>query len=346
MAHLAQKVRDKLKLAKHMISLERHSNRGWPNFGLLRRGLLSNRAWLYPLSHYHHELFLTDIEIEARLPRLNSVSAQHALSDKRRFHELVVSGLLPAVCPKLVGILWDDTLFSPDGAIIDPAELEGTSMIAKPINGSGGRGVAAITSISALSFTEPYIIEKRVIPHPYAAAIFLDAINTVRVLTGFDRDSDTVIVLGAAHRFGTKQSAPTDNFKAGGLVALVDPDTGILSDAVIDTGKAPRQTLPHHPETGTLIEGVVVPQWDDVKVVAQACMRAIPGLVYVGWDFALSPSGPVLIEGNAGLANPNLIQMHRPILLDETARAFLAAHGIVSEQRLRRIERQARLIDR
>ncbi|MGL4234861.1 sugar-transfer associated ATP-grasp domain-containing protein, partial [Tabrizicola sp.] len=146
------------------------------------------------------------------------------------------------------------------------------------------------------------------------------------------------VLIGAAHRFGTERSVPTDNFKAGGIVSLVDLGSGRLSEAVVDLGGPGRQTLSHHPATNAPIAGVTVPEWQSVLSLARRATQGLPGLCYVGWDIAVTPSGPVVIEGNAGLANPNLVQFHEPVLLRAEVRLFFAESGVLSRSRLNRLE--------
>ena len=55
-------------------------------------------------------------------------------------------------------------------------------------------------------------------------------------------------IAAAAHRFGTSATAPVDSFKAGGLSALVELDTGCLS--VADPGRGQRPGAQHEPRPG------------------------------------------------------------------------------------------------
>ncbi|MBZ7925442.1 hypothetical protein LAC81_32395 [Ensifer adhaerens] len=335
-------VRHRLSLLQHFWALERRGNRGLPNLRLMSRGFLSNRAWLYPLDRFDAHLFLTDLEAEARLPRLNSTEAMALLGDKLRFHEWVRSGSFPGTCPELIGLVEDGRATTLDGSPLPRADVEGRAMISKPVDGSGGRGVRRISSVDEVDRRGRFLLEAAVVQHPYASAIYPHAVNTIRVLVGHDEASGKTILLGAAHRFGTERSRPTDNFKAGGIVSLIELESGTLSDAISDDGGPSRTTLPRHPETGTRIGGTMIPHWNDIKTLARACTRSIAGLVYVGWDIALTEDGPIVIEGNGTLANPNLIQFHEPMLLRQEVRDFFAAKGAISPNRLERIRASQR----
>jgi glutathione synthase/RimK-type ligase-like ATP-grasp enzyme len=53
-----------------------------------------------------------------------------------------------------------------------------------------------------------------------------------------------------------------------------------------------------HPITGTGIVGFQVPLWDESLRLTQEAAKLVPEVAYVGWDVAVTPDGPVLVEGN------------------------------------------------
>jgi glutathione synthase/RimK-type ligase-like ATP-grasp enzyme len=335
---LLDRLRHRQRLLHHLWALERRSNRRLPNIALISRGFLSNRAWLYPFDRFDPALFLTDLEVEARLPRLNTPDASAVLGDKQRFHQWAASAGVRTAA--LIGIFTDGQALAPDGQPLVDGAI-GAAFIAKPVDGSGGRDVRIITALDALPRVGRFVLEELVTQHAYAQTVFPDAVNTIRVMVGQLPGAEPILI-GAAHRFGTARSAPTDNFKAGGIVALVDLATGRLSEAVVDLGGPGRRTLSHHPATNARIAGVIVPEWQSVVSLAIRATKALPGLHYVGWDIAVTPSGPVVIEGNAGLSNPNLVQFHEPILLRPDVRQFFAESGVLSPRRLNRLESRLR----
>jgi hypothetical protein len=335
---LLDRLRHRWRLLRHLWALERRGNRGLPNIALISRGFLSSRAWLYPFDRFDPSLFLTDLEVEARLPRLNTPEASAVLGDKQRFHHWAASAGIRTA--PLIGIFAGGQALGPDGQPLGDGATP-VAFIAKPVDGSGGREVRIVTALDALPRAGRFVLEELVTQHDYAQTIFPDAVNTIRVMIG-QRPGSEPILIGAAHRFGTERSAPTDNFKAGGIVSLVDPATGRLSEAVADLGGPGRCTLSHHPATKARIAGVIVPDWPSILSLAMQATKALPGLRYVGWDIAVTPSGPVVIEGNAGLANPNLVQFHEPILLRPEVRQFFAESGVLSPRRLRRLEARLR----
>jgi hypothetical protein len=51
-------------------------------------------------------------------------------------------------------------------------------------------------------------------------------------------------------------------------------------------------------DTGGVIEGRVLPLWQETIAMACRAHAAFAPRVIVGWDIAVTPKGPVLIEGN------------------------------------------------
>lgn len=55
-----------------------------------------------------------------------------------------------------------------------------------------------------------------------------------------------------------------------------------------------------HPDSNIKFKGFKVPRWNELVMLATKCHRQIPDHKYVGWDFALTENGWVLLEGNWG----------------------------------------------
>lgn len=53
-----------------------------------------------------------------------------------------------------------------------------------------------------------------------------------------------------------------------------------------------------HPITKAKLVGVQVPYWNEIKTMLIKAAQKIPQVAYVGWDVAITPDGPILIEGN------------------------------------------------
>ncbi len=305
--------------------------------GLWAKGFFSQRAWLYDFACHGTEPYLSDWEVERRLGRVNDDRAARWLDDKLLFHLLLQQQGRPGVAAPLAGVAVRGEYRDLCGAgSLAEALARLGPLVAKPATGAGGRGVHILRRPEGLATDGEYVLEGFLAQHAYAAAIFPGALNTIRVITLVDEDGP--FIAAAAHRFGVTASAPADNFKRGGLSALVDLETGVLSRGRTNPGLHAADSHPAHPETGAPVEGVAVPQWDAVKRLALDLAALVPGLRHVGWDLCVTPDGPRVVEGNSRLANPNLVQAHRPLLLDARTRAFLWRHGVLGHRRYQRLE--------
>ncbi len=323
------------RVLARMGRMEWRNRGGLPRPHLWRQALFSDRSGLYPLDQYHPELFLNDWEIEARLGKINPRESLNLFGDKLLFHLLLDRLDVNVRRPDLAGLVMGDQ-FMPLGRFATWEDATAEPLIAKPPCGSGGQGVIKLATGSPMPCAPSLLVERCLTPHSYARTIFPDAINTIRVMTARDPDNGEPFILGTAHRFGTQRSAPTDNRKKGGLVSAIDPDTGALSPAIGLDKRNRRRVYRHHPQSGSAIAGVVVAYWHEVQQAALSLARAFPAMVLVGWDFAVTPEGPVVIEGNAALPNPNLMQAHAPLLARPRTRRFFEAYGIITKERARR----------
>jgi hypothetical protein len=92
----------------------------------------------------------------------------------------------------------------------------------------------------------------------------------------------------------------------GNVEAAVQIEDGRLMAAnrITDTGSG-IQPVPVHPKTQAPFEGFLLPSWSQTcRLVRQAADRFLP-LRCIGWDVALTPEGPRILEGNVWWDPPN-----------------------------------------
>jgi hypothetical protein len=212
-----------------------------------------------------------------------------------------------------------------DGELVcgDDPSLPRTDLFLKPLHGAGGRGAERwdhldadryravdgtvlgegelIEHLKRLSRTEGYIVRPRVMNHPEIADLSNGALATVRVMTCRD-EAGRAEATNAVLRMAQGRNTIVDNFHAGGIVAKVDVATGELGRGVdggrMGSGAHWREA---HPDTGARFFGRRLPCWEQVCDLARrAHDLAFADEIVVGWDIALLPDGPHLIEGNKG----------------------------------------------
>jgi hypothetical protein len=141
----------------------------------------------------------------------------------------------------------------------------------------------------------PIILQPRVANHADLMPVSGNGLSTVRIITIRNRDDAPQVAL-ACYRMPTGQSV-VDNFAAGGIAAGVNLDTGVLTTGVVKTDFV--QRILRHPDSGASIAELALPYWRDVCDLAVSAHRTFPSMVSVGWDVAITPGGPILVEGNA-----------------------------------------------
>lgn len=171
-------------------------------------------------------------------------------------------------------------------------------MIAKPQNLSMGRGVHKVTvgsDVDALYRQlkdEKALVEEFVEQHPDMARIHPDSLNTVRLiavkLKGRYEIFCTLLRCGVGDMV-------VDNGGSGGLLARIDPETGVV---ISDGCNKTHERFSKHPDSGVMLHGFQIPHWDKVLDICRRAMDEVPGVNYVGWDVAIKPDGVELIEGN------------------------------------------------
>lgn len=140
-----------------------------------------------------------------------------------------------------------------------------------------------------------WIVEEKVIQSASVAQWNESSVNTIR-LPAILKDGRWT-VFGPCFRTGRKGQV-VDNASAGGMFACINPQTGIIYTDGYDDKCA--KYYENHPDSGLTFKGWQVPRWTELLVLAEKIHRTIPHHFYVGWDFALTDNGWVLIEGNWG----------------------------------------------
>lgn len=308
-----------------------------------RQGFLSESAVIYGIGETGGGGYLSDA---ARFLRTPGIDGRYSLLlDDKELFETVFSPRAPV--PRiLASISASGRVRRPDGEVGGDWLLEllgqRKALVLKPPGGGGGHGVLIVRETEAgvdvngspltrsalrerAAALRGYIVTEFIEQARYAAEIYPWTTNSIRVVTMIDPDEGVPFVPVAVHRFGTRRSAPADNWTQGGLSALVQ-ETGTLGPGVGYPASGSLEWCDRHPDTGSPIAGVRVPRWEEVLTGIAHLAGAFPHLPYVGWDVVVTEAGYSVIEGNSN-TDVNLLQVHGPLLRDERVRRFYAAHG-------------------
>lgn len=286
---------------------------------------MSERMQMYPGLRERPDAYISDWARELGQQGLNSREALDLVKDKLAFDSHMRQQGLEKSLPRLVGYVSGG-----HPQLHLPIDSFPQGVVIKPRFGRRGTGVRLVHSEdeiqSTLADTDEAIIQERVDNHPYSKQIFPDSLNTIRVLTLRDPTTRTPFVGAATHRFGTSATGWIDGHAAGGAIANVDIQDGTMSALVVRSGRG-RARVTDHPETRRRVAGLIVPHWQEAKALAIKAMDMLPPSVQIGWDIAITPTGPLIIEANG---HPELafMQAHGPFQFPPT-RSFFEYHGML-----------------
>jgi hypothetical protein len=168
------------------------------------------------------------------------------------------------------------------------------------------------------------IFEEKLNQHQLLNRINETSINTARVVTLLNKEGKAGIYLSKL-RLG-RVGSDVDNASQGGMFVGIKPLTGELGQGLFyskfNTGQ-----YSEHPDSGVRFSGLTIPYWDQVKALCIKAAELTPFCRTVGWDVAITPQGPVLIEGNTYWAID--FQAQSGGFLQPEVRGILADYGLV-----------------
>ncbi len=173
---------------------------------------------------------------------------------------------------------------------------------AKPIYGTGGYGAGIVDSnewdINKLykeMVKQSMIIEEIVTQHKDLAKFNASTLNTIRVYSLLCADGK-VRVMMANIRTG-REGNVVDNFHCGGMTAVIDVKSGIVTSDAIDLH---HHLSDVHPDSKVKFKGFKIPCWEKLVVAVEEAGKLLPEMRHIGWDIAITKNGGVeFIEGNS-----------------------------------------------
>ncbi|MGO3691066.1 MAG: sugar-transfer associated ATP-grasp domain-containing protein [Psychroflexus halocasei] len=144
---------------------------------------------------------------------------------------------------------------------------------------------------------EALIFEKLLYQTKQFSSFNASSINTIRFMTSLD-PSGEVNIFGTFIKVGRK-GAWVDNAGSGGnICANVDIKTGLINNVIEFNDWRSNRDITHHTDSGTLLEGVKIKDWENICEQVKTYQKQIPYLKAIGWDVAITDEGPVIIEIN------------------------------------------------
>lgn len=138
------------------------------------------------------------------------------------------------------------------------------------------------------SHTDAAIIEKRIPPHSVFGGLAVTGTPDIRII--IYKGTPVMAML----RLPTNISGGRANLHQGALGVGIDLKKGFTLGGVWQN-----RLLDVHPDTGEQIQGLAIPEWEKVVMVATK-FSDIVGLRYIGVDIVIdAEQGPIILEANA-----------------------------------------------
>lgn len=184
-------------------------------------------------------------------------------------------------------------------------------VVLKPNMGSLGKGVSTLTyendEQALRSFREisnEMVCEEYIHQHKALAEMNPHSVNTIRIVS-IRNNAQDIEIASATIRSGAREGCFVDNMACGGLVAQIDPETGIISSFGIGHDN---QRYVYHPITQKQLIGMNIPHWSEAIALIKSAHSRLHENPIVGWDIAITETGVDIVEANSA-PSPSVMQV-------------------------------------
>ena len=179
-----------------------------------------------------------------------------------------------------------------------------TKIFVKSINDHGGTGIfllhknnldQQIKSSGSIILNGTFIYQECLEQHTAINKIYDISINSLRIDVCLD-ENEKANLLGAVMRFGAGGSA-IDNVSKGGFFVPINNESGRLTKNGFGFMKHGGKVLSMHPDSEFIFDDFKIPFYKEAIKLALEMSTMFPNKI-IGWDIAITPNGPFIIEGN------------------------------------------------
>lgn len=181
----------------------------------------------------------------------------------------------------------------------------------KAIDAEDGKGIYAVTNengeflvndqktkyedFSELLSGSKWTIEKKIIQHPTFAAFYPKSVNTLRIYTVRDMQTQKIVFLPSIFRVGANNNN-VDNWARGGLIIRLFEDGKLGKYGFYRPKYGTKVT--EHPDSHIIFENFELPYVKEAFQMVQELHSFLYGVHSIGWDVAITANGPIIIEAN------------------------------------------------
>jgi len=241
------------------------------------------------LTRRERRTYMTHPKSNHLVERFNQPAFRHTFRDKIEFNT--------AFAPH-IGRGWMDVRAASADELRAFAERHGRIMAKVPdsLSGLGIRSHRAEDIADWRAFRDQliagrqFLVEEFIAQHPAMASLNPSSVNSLRMITFCENGATSL--LAAVLKIGN--GGDVDNFSANGMYTMLDAD-GVARYPAFDAAGG---TFAVHPLSGTPIVGFQVPLFAETLALLDQVAAVVPEMPYIGWDVAIGPEHPMLIEGN------------------------------------------------
>lgn len=306
---------------------------------------LARKHHMRPLEAFEYGAFAPGAsDIEGYLSKRTCSKLQQRLNPKEWFWVTEDKGVFNSMCvaasipvPECIALLYRNSSGVSMGKPVAPSQqawaqtlksMDLNNVVIKPCRHSYGRGLMipvtegkrisaggnwfdSAEKLASFMFDAPeltsWIVQAKVRSHPDLDRFSgTEHLQTMRLYTHVGQNGKVHLIDAFLKVIGS--DAVIDNFQHGALgnfIAPIEIGSGRLESAITRTEDYQWLRLEKHPKTGQSFCDFTVPWWNEAKdLVVQSADRFKP-IRSLGWDVAVTESGPVVIETNIRWDPPN-----------------------------------------
>lgn len=172
---------------------------------------------------------------------------------------------------------------------------------AKPVDGCGGTDVERIALSEGSDLDALYerllkngqlMVEQEIVQHDKMSSLAGSSVNTLRIVTLYCKGELHLMYAMVRMSDGKKC---VDNICSGGMYCPIDTDGVIRKPAYCS---ATGEFYEPHPFTDTSFIDFEIPYYKEAIELVKKASEKFPKMGYLGWDVAVTPEGPILLEAN------------------------------------------------
>ncbi|MDX3973958.1 sugar-transfer associated ATP-grasp domain-containing protein [Shinella sp.] len=240
-----------------------------------------------------------------------------------------------------------DAMTLPDGIIVKPLTGGSGSAVFK-LRAVGGRLFHKDEALDEAQFNHlifttnngfywtDFIVQETISQHPEVARFNPTSVNTIRIDTFVDA-TGTVHFNTAALKVGMPGSI-IDNSGIGGYMIAIDIETGRLLTGAKREPKFGGQYYDVRTAFGIDPATFVMPFWPEVRETAKLAALTVAPFRSLGWDIAITPAGPLIVEANADYGIEVLQELSGGYVDKALGRSYLDRHPARKERILEALQ--------